>query len=248
MTESDWLHAADADKMLKQLPKLKHKLSPRKLRLFCVGCCRQIFDVMEENCRQAVDMAERHADGAATLEEMTTAREPAARRNRRRFDIFGLIRAQKSPEKMREHGTARWCWEATEGATRPGKPVPGKVIQGVAILSMQLGRERLPLAPEALSIRGIIQGLTEAPLLAGILRDVAGNPFRPATINPIWQTGNATALAQSIYEDRAFDRLPILADALEDAGCTNADVLNHCRGGGEHVRGCWVVDLVLGKK
>ena len=54
-------------------------------------------------------------------------------------------------------------------------------------------------------------------------------------------------MAQLIYDDRAFDRLPLLADALEDAGCTDADILAHCRNGGEHVRGCWVVDLLLGK-
>ena len=83
---------------------------------------------------------------------------------------------------------------------------------------------------------------------ADLLRDIFGNPFRPVTLNPAWRTGNVTALAQSIYDDRAFDRMPILADALEDAGCDNADILNHCRQPGEHVRGCWVVDLVLGKE
>jgi hypothetical protein len=80
-----------------------------------------------------------------------------------------------------------------------------------------------------------------------LVRCIFGNPFRPVTLDPAWRTGNATALAQSIYADRAFDRLPILADALEDAGCDNADILNHCRQPGEHVRGCWVVDLLLGK-
>jgi hypothetical protein len=83
---------------------------------------------------------------------------------------------------------------------------------------------------------------------AVIVRDLFGNPFRPVTLNSAWRTSNVTALAQSIYDDRAFDRLPILADALEDAGCDNADILNHCRQSGEHVRGCWVVDLVLGRE
>ena len=53
--------------------------------------------------------------------------------------------------------------------------------------------------------------------------------------------------AQAIYDEPAFDRLPILADAVTDAGCDNADILTHCRGDGRHVRGCWVVDLLLGK-
>jgi hypothetical protein len=74
------------------------------------------------------------------------------------------------------------------------------------------------------------------------------NPFRPVTLNPAWRTSNVTALAQAIYDDRASDRLPILADALKDAGCDNADILNHCRQPGVHVRGCWVLDLILGKE
>jgi hypothetical protein len=83
---------------------------------------------------------------------------------------------------------------------------------------------------------------------ASLLRDIAGNPFRPVTISPTWQTANVVAIAQAIYDERGFDRLPILADALEDAGCTNVEILEHCRAGGEHVRGCWVVDLLLGKE
>jgi hypothetical protein len=82
---------------------------------------------------------------------------------------------------------------------------------------------------------------------AGLVRCVFGNPFRPATADPSWLTSTVVSLAEGIYADRAFDRLPIPADALQDAGCANDDVLDHCRGPGPHVRGCWVVDLVLGK-
>jgi hypothetical protein len=80
------------------------------------------------------------------------------------------------------------------------------------------------------------------------LRDIFGNPFRPASLAPAWRTPAALKLAEAIYDERAFDRLPILADALEEAGCNDADILTHCRGGGDHVRGCWVVDWILGKK
>jgi hypothetical protein len=80
-----------------------------------------------------------------------------------------------------------------------------------------------------------------------IIRDIFGNPFRPVTVDPAWLTSTVVALATGIYTERAFDRMPILADALMDAGCANADVLNHCRSDGPHVRGCWVVDLLLGK-
>src|SRR5262249_36749153 len=79
-----------------------------------------------------------------------------------------------------------------------------------------------------------------------ILHDVC-NPFRPVTIGPPPLTPTVVTLAQSIYEERSFDSLPILADALEEAGCTDADILAHCRGPGPHVRGCWVVDAILGK-
>jgi hypothetical protein len=82
---------------------------------------------------------------------------------------------------------------------------------------------------------------------AVLIREVFGNPFRPVTLDIRWQTETVVALATGIYADRAFDRMPILADAMEEAGCDNADMLNHCRGEGPHVRGCWVVDLVLGK-
>jgi hypothetical protein len=80
-----------------------------------------------------------------------------------------------------------------------------------------------------------------------VFREIIGNPFRRVTLDPSWRTSTVLALAESIYADRAFDRLPILADALQDAGCENADLLDHCRGPGPHVRGCWAVDLVLGK-
>jgi hypothetical protein len=82
-----------------------------------------------------------------------------------------------------------------------------------------------------------------------LLRDIVGNPLRPVTVDSRWLTSDVVALARSIYDEKAFDRLLILADALQDAGCENADVLGHCRDPQlTHVRGCWVVDLVLGKE
>ena len=89
---------------------------------------------------------------------------------------------------------------------------------------------------------------TERRKHASYIREVFGNPFRPATVNPAWLTSTVVSLAQAIYAERAFDRLPILADALEDAGCDNVDILNHCRQPGVHVRGCWCVDSLLGKE
>ena len=80
------------------------------------------------------------------------------------------------------------------------------------------------------------------------LRDIFGNPFRPVIFDPACRTETTISLAQSAYESRDFSSLPILADCLEEAGCHHSDVLNHCRDPKQvHIRGCWVVDLILGK-
>jgi hypothetical protein len=82
---------------------------------------------------------------------------------------------------------------------------------------------------------------------ADFLRDVIGNPFRPAAVEAAWRTSTVLGLCRQMYESRDFGAMPILADALQDAGCDSDDVLNHCRGEGGHVRGCWVVDLLSGR-
>jgi hypothetical protein len=91
--------------------------------------------------------------------------------------------------------------------------------------------------------------------LADLLREIAGNPFRPVALDPAWRTPTVTALATAAYDERILpagtlepDRLAILADAFEDAGCDNADILGHLRSPGPHVRGCFVVDLLLQKE
>jgi hypothetical protein len=101
-------------------------------------------------------------------------------------------------------------------------------------------------ATQAVELRGTEK--TVIPAFANLVREIFGNPFRPAALDPAWLTSDVLALARGIYEERAFDRMPILADALQDAGCTNDDILIHCRDTKQvHVRGCWVLDLLLGK-
>ena len=80
------------------------------------------------------------------------------------------------------------------------------------------------------------------------LYDIFGNPFRPITLDPRWLTSSVLDLSRTIYDERVFERMPIIADALMDAGCDSEEIINHCRGPGPHVRGCWVVDLLLGKE
>jgi hypothetical protein len=80
------------------------------------------------------------------------------------------------------------------------------------------------------------------------LRCLYPNPFRCVAIDPSWLTSDVRILAEGIYSELAFDRMPILADALQDAGCDRDDILGHCRGPGPHVCGCWAVDFILGKE
>jgi hypothetical protein len=100
-----------------------------------------------------------------------------------------------------------------------------------------------PQRPEAEEVGGSPEARIQAPLL----RDIVGNPFRPVSFDPVWRTDTTVSLAKHVYGSRDFSAMPILADALQDAGCDSPDILSHCRGPGPHVRGCWVVDLVLGK-
>jgi hypothetical protein len=93
-----------------------------------------------------------------------------------------------------------------------------------------------------------MQAAEERAAQTQLLRDIVGNPFRPVSFSPEWRTSTAVGIAKGMYESRDFSPMPILADALQDAGCDHADILNHCRDTQQvHVRGCWVVDGVLGK-
>jgi hypothetical protein len=89
---------------------------------------------------------------------------------------------------------------------------------------------------------------TEERFQTDVMRDIFRNPFQPVTLDPTWLTLTVRQLAALIYEERQFDKLPLLGDSFQDAGCENEDVLRHCRGRKEHFRGCWLVDEVLGRE
>jgi hypothetical protein len=100
-------------------------------------------------------------------------------------------------------------------------------------------------AEKDLAQRGALDA--EASAQCGLIRDIVGNPFRPVALDPAWRCPICVALASGIYRASAFGQLPELGAALAQAGCTSEQILDHCREPGPHVRGCWVVDLVLGK-
>jgi hypothetical protein len=197
---------------------IQRDASARKLRLFAVACCRRIWPrITDDRSRRAVETAERYADGLAGEDELRGASDAA------RLAVTPAAGDQLDQAAVAACDTTeRWATAA-------------------AVWASASSARATPDRGESLGGR------------CDLLRDIFGNPFqstnpfRWVVVEPRWLTSTVVSLAAGIYEDRAFDRLPILADALQDAGCDTADVLDHCRGDGRHVRGCWVVDLVLGK-
>jgi hypothetical protein len=219
MTEDEWLQEVRVDVMLPWLQRAKkRKLSPRKLRLFGVACCRRAWRRLNAELRRQVETAEQHADGLVKDAVLKAA-----------------WRANCKMEHDRTKGGAvgwllwgPWLnWKTPEWAT-------------TAVASQLAEKGGWPWG-----------NVDERDAQADLIREVAGNPFRKVVWRPEWAEANdqqAAKLAESIYEDRAFDRLPILGDALEEAGCTDQNILGHLRNPGGHTRGCWALDLVLAKE
>jgi hypothetical protein len=220
MTEAEWLACSDPwDLIYGTSPR-----SARKERLLGCICCRSIWHLFtDERSRLSVEAAEQWADGEVPDQVLAEMR----------------IAAQKAQETV----SRRVADEAPfEDRTR---------LEAVraAIQVAELDKHEVCMAAHhARSAIKYSSSREKEQQLTPLIRDLVGNPFRPVTLNPVWQTATVTSLAQAIYDERAFDRMPILADALEDAGCTSAAILQHCRQPGEHCRGCWVVDLLLGKQ
>lgn len=198
---------------------LRGKSSERKLRLFACSCCRRIWHLLtDERSRKGVEIAERYADGEASDEEMEVAFRAA----------WAVLTHCLGPQAAAAEAAAESTW----GHDAFGPPYHLSLL--TYSIFFAVGEDK-----------------SERIAQCRLLREVIGNPFLPpqpflsATLT--WNGGTVTQLARHIYDDRAFDRLPILADALEEAGCTDTDILNHCRQPGEHVRGCWLVDMLLGK-
>jgi hypothetical protein len=220
MTESEWQRCTDPTWMLEFL---RDKASQRKLRLFAVASFRRIYDLLPlERSRAVVEVLERCADGQATAADVADAKEKA------------LTAIAAWAEVTNTSGNIT----ATERAS--------VAVTFDSILDMVMGAAEATAwvkvgTPEAVSE-------PEEQAQCDLLRDIIGNPFRTVNADPAWLMPNVVTLAWGRNDERAFARMPELADALEHAGCTNQDILDHCRQPGPHVRGCWVVDLVLGKK
>jgi hypothetical protein len=225
MTEQKWL-AAPRPGALLSLLRGKSAPSDRKSRLFAVACCRRVADHIPDITLVEV------MDGCERLAEHLDADDW----NPRYVD------------KLR-----RLADRAVEAIF--AVPDPDSDHEGFVSAVLQL--TAFPIYPgdcssscvEALCGHDDFEtGHGELLFQADLFRDIVPNPFRPVTFSPSWGADTAVSLARTMYESREFSAMPILADALQDAGCDSAAVLDHCRDPDQvHVRGCWVVDLVLGK-
>jgi hypothetical protein len=140
---------------------------------------------------------------------------------------------------------------AAHAAVTPGLPPDRGWARGAAWRAARLGdcwEGAVACEGAAAAAAGLAHSPEEVRAQTVLFRDVFGSPFRPVAFKKAWRTSTAVALASQMYDSRDFSAMPILADALQEAGCASDDILQHARGPGPHVRGCWVVDLVLGKE
>jgi hypothetical protein len=227
MAEFDWATATDPEEMLRRL-KRGHRPTSRKLRLFACACCREGWHLLSDpRLRTAVEVAERFEDGLEDVEALNAAERAAE------IAYHGdrFVEEECDPSTPEEWAAAAVCI-LSQRSFPSGPEDADEVAHRVA----------LALSPDQDEPDSEVRAVQ-----AALLRDVLGQPDRIRPLQASWRTASVVALAKEIYDDRAFDRLPILADALEDTVCDDSEVLNHCRSVGRHVRGCWVLDLVLGK-
>jgi hypothetical protein len=239
VTEAEWLGSTDACRMLNFLGA---QATDRKRRLFGCACCRGVSHLLgESGSWSALEIAERYTDGTASATELDEAWRMA-------FDAvnsIGRTARLSGREDWKEHDAAlAVAAMASVDASAPNTAAQ-RTAFAVGARWHTVDEREARVSPD---------GRRKAELL----RDIAFNPFRPEpAIDPawlVWRNGTVRRLARAAYDERRLPegtldaaRLALLADALEDAGCADAELLGHLRGPVVHVRGCWAVDLILAK-
>ncbi len=227
-TENEWCTGHNSIAMTARVQGL---LGERKLRLIAVACCRQFAATASPDWGQeGLRAAELFADGLLTAEDFALARQRI---------LEATAWAGDWADETSEENAAR----AIRALLRPKA--------GIALREVIDALERCAhLAGDDTEGR-LVRSLQELKRQAGVLREIVGNPFSPAWIAPEWKAWHGECLvrlAAEIYETRTFEDIPILGDMLEDAGCTDSKLLDHCRTPQPHVLGCWLLDGILDKK
>ncbi len=270
MTEDEWQSTDDVMAMLKWLRPRHRRITDRKIRLFACACCRRIEHLLtDERLRRGLAVAEAYADESVDLSDLKAAAKTVraawkcCSAEKAEAEAIWKAAEQSSDPAVKRATTADFYGKYTA-------VIAAAAMLEVVATKMSLGEYKLPTHRAAAAIKcaalqaWVVGGGEEEAgnataqaayakewrAQADLVRDLVGNPFRPSKLDPTWlgwDGGRVARLAQDIYENREFGLMPVFADALEEAGCTDAEILAHCRSGGEHVRGCWVVDLVLDK-
>jgi hypothetical protein len=250
MIESEWKLCKDPRQMLDWL-RNSDKLTERKARLFAIAFCRCLWPRLtdeREQPRKALEVAERYVEGAATEAELRQAH------NAYHAEVY-MLREAKSwwGQRVLEflHKTFpsdHWAYDfpPTSFDFAILGSVSRKAIKGVNVLAREVAR--LPDEFRGNRDLAIPENASE---LCHVFRDIFGNPFHPVAFDWTllrWNDGLLGKLAQRIYDEKAWDLLPVLADALEEAGYTDQDALGHLRGPELHFRGCHVIDLLLNRE
>ena len=227
-TEQKWLAAKFIATLVYCVEQEKAE-SDRKFRLFAVACARRVWNQLTDpRLRTAVEVAEAFADGLAKHKKRLAAFEAAWRAARAVCDGEGY--------------DFDWETRKVPSAFDRGRPRAFRYAVGAAGAAVEYAKGSAWMAECVCNVK-------ELAANCHLFRDIFGNPFRPVAFDKAWRTDTAVSLAKQMYDSRDFGAMPILADALQDAGCDNEDILSHCRDTAQqHVRGCWGVDLVLGKK
>ena len=224
MTALRWRKTTDPQPMLEFLGE---RASDRKLRLFGCACCRRVWHLAKSpKLKQALTLLENFIEGKAKDSDRGRA-----------HSLGGQVLQSNLSDGQQCLGAEVWK-AARKTFKRSDYQFYDFGESAAAALGYQ-AREPYPaffVAKEA-----------ERAEQAKLVREMFGDPFRPVPFDAAWRTSDVLLLAQGIYTGRAFDRMPILADALQDAGCDSDDLLSHLRDtAAVHVRGCWALDLVLG--
>jgi hypothetical protein len=249
MTETEWLTGTNPKPLLGYLfagvPGRSQNAPPdERFRRFGIACCRRLERVLGAGDRCALGYLD-----AYTRDGRREALLSARRFHKKDGDAASLALpgADKS-RKERLLAEARALATSAVWSCTKGKPTQA----AMAYLEAARAAESIRLADtltEGLQPRSDWQPPSPAELAVqcDFLRCIFGNPFRRSTLTAAWVTPTVRQLAAAVYDEPAFAALPILADALEDAGCTDQTILHHCRGPQLHVRGCWVVEALLAK-